>query len=64
MKIDAIVRLERHAKRLGEIAAVLGKYGLADLLGGLDYPWLKDRLRSADGQALAGVTTAARVRMA
>jgi ubiquinone biosynthesis protein len=64
MKIDAIARLERHAKRLGEIAAVLGKYGLADLLGGLDYPWLKDKLRSADGQALAGVTTAARVRMA
>lgn len=64
MKLDVIARLERHAKRLGEIAAVLGKYGLADLFGSLDYPWLNDRLRSADGQALAGVTTAARVRMA
>lgn len=64
MKLDVIARLERHALRLGEIAAVLGKYGLADLFGSLDYPWLNDRLRSADGQALAGVTTAARVRMA
>ncbi len=64
MKIDAIARLERHAKRLGEIAAVLGKYGLADLFGGFDYPWLNDRLKSADGQALAGITTAARVRLA
>lgn len=64
MKLDLIPRLERHALRLGEIATVLGKYGLADLFGSFDYPWLNDRLRSADGQALAGVTTAARVRMA
>ena len=64
MKIDAIARLERHAKRLGEIAAVLGKYGLADMFGGFDYPWLNDRLRSADGQALSGISTAARVRLA
>lgn len=64
MKIDAIARLERHAKRLGEIAAVLGKYGLADMFGGFDYPWLNNRLRSADGQMLAGVPTAAKVRLA
>ncbi|MES2598321.1 MAG: AarF/UbiB family protein [Verrucomicrobiota bacterium] len=64
MKIDAIARLERHAKRLGEIAAVLGKYGLADMFGGFDYPWLNNRLRSADGQVLAEVSTAAKVRMA
>ncbi|GEP45663.1 ABC transporter [Brevifollis gellanilyticus] len=64
MKIDAIARLERHAKRLGEIAAVLGKYGLADMFGGFDYPWLNNRLRSADGQVLADVSTAAKVRLA
>ncbi len=63
MKIDAIARLERHAKRLGEIATVLGKYGLADMFGGFDYPWLNNRLRSADGQALSGISTAARVRL-
>lgn len=64
MKIEPLARLERHAKRLGEIAAVLGKYGLADLFGGFDYPWLNNRLRSADGQALSDLTTPARVRMA
>lgn len=65
MKIDALSRLERHAKRIAEIAAVLGKYGLADLFGGFDYAWLKDRLKSSDGHALTGaVTTAARTRMA
>ncbi len=64
MKIDALARLERHARRIGEIAAVLGKYGLADLFGGLDYPWLQNRLRSADGQTLGHISTATRVRLA
>ncbi|TDU72880.1 ubiquinone biosynthesis protein [Prosthecobacter fusiformis] len=64
MKIEPLARLERHAKRLGEIATVLGKYGLADLFGGFDYPWLINRLRSADGQVLSDLTTPARVRMA
>ena len=64
MKIDPLARLERHAKRLGEIATVLGKFGLADLFGGFDYPWLKDRLRSFDGQRLSDVSTEARVRLA
>lgn len=65
MKIDALSRLERHAKRIAEIAAVLGKYGLADLFGGFNYSWLQNRLKSADGHALIGdVTTAARIRMA
>ncbi len=65
MKIDALSRIERHAKRIAEIAAVLGKYGLADLFGGFNYSWLQNRLKSADGHALIGdVTTAARVRMA
>ena len=65
MKIDALARLERHAKRLAEIAAVLGRYGLADLFGGFKYAWLQDRLKSSDGKSLTeGVTQAARVRMA
>ena len=65
MKIDALARLERYAKRIAEIAAVLGKYGLADLFGGFKYSWLQDRLKSADGQSLTeGVTQAARARMA
>lgn len=64
MKIEPIARLERHAKRLGEIATVLGKYGLADLFGGFDQPWLINRLKSSDGQVLSDFTTPARVRLA
>ena len=64
MKIDTLSRLERHAKRLGEIATVLGKYGLADLFGGFDYPWLRDRLLSSDGQKISDVTTEVKVRLA
>lgn len=64
MKIEPLARLERHAKRLGEIAGVLGKYGLADLFGGFDYPWLNKRLLSSDGQVLSDLTTPARVRLA
>lgn len=64
MKIDPLSRLERHAKRLGEIATVLAKYGLADLFGGFHYPWLKDWFRSSDGQKLSELTTEARVRLA
>lgn len=64
MKIEPLARLERHAKRLGEIATVLGKYGLADLFGGFDQPWLINRLKSSDGQVLSDFTTPARVRLA
>ncbi|MDZ4287165.1 MAG: AarF/ABC1/UbiB kinase family protein [Prosthecobacter sp.] len=64
MKIEPLARLERHAKRLGEIAGVATKYGLADMFGGFNYPWLNKRLLSADGQILSDLTTAARVRLA
>ncbi len=64
MKLDTLSRLERHAKRLGEIRNRAGQVRLADLFGGFDYPWLKDRLLSGDGQKLTDVTTEAKVRLA
>lgn len=64
MRFDTLARLERHAKRLGEIASVLGKYGLADFFGGFHYAWLKERFTSSDGQHLAAFGTEAKVRMA
>lgn len=64
MKIEALHRLERHAKRLAEITGILGKYGLSDWFGGLKFPWLADMLKSADGQALRDLTTPQRVRLA
>ena len=64
MKLDAFNRLERHAKRLAEITGILGKYGLSDWFGGLKFPWLADKLRSSDGQALRDLNTPQRVRLA
>lgn len=64
MKIEPLARLERHAKRIGEIATILGRYGLADLFGNFDQPWLKQWLKGADGQVLANLTTPQRVRRA
>ncbi len=64
MKFDALLRLERHAKRLTEITTILGKYGLSDWFGGLKFPWLADRLRSSDGQMLRDMNTAQRIRLA
>lgn len=64
MMMEPLARLERHAKRLGEIAAVAGKYGLSEFFGFINLAWFKERLKSADGQALAGLSTEARIRLA
>lgn len=64
MKIEALARLERNAKRLGEIVGVMAKYGLADWLKGLHYSWIQDRLTSYEGQPIAGLGLGARLRMA
>ena len=64
MKIEPLARLERHAKRIGDIVTILGRYGLADLFGNFDYPWLKQWLKGADGQVLSDLTTPQRVRRA
>jgi ubiquinone biosynthesis protein len=64
MKLDALNRLERHAKRLAEITGILGKYGLSNLFGDLKFPWLADKLRSSDGLALRSLNTPQRLRMA
>lgn len=64
MKLDAIARLQRDARRVSEIIAVLVRYGLADWLKGLHYSWIQERLRSADGQAIHDLKPEVRVRMA
>jgi ubiquinone biosynthesis protein len=64
MRLAAITRLDRSAKRLREIVTVLGKYGLADWLQGLDYDWLQSRLISAEGHRLREMTPEARIRAA
>jgi ubiquinone biosynthesis protein len=57
-------RFDRNAKRVGEIIAILGRYGLADWLSGLNYEWLQGRFVSFDGERLGALTQEARVRLA
>src|SRR5262245_48339124 len=57
-------RLDRNAKRVGEIIAILGRYGLADWLSGLHYEWIQGRLVSFDGERLGTLTQEARIRLA
>ncbi len=64
MPLDALGRLQRNARRVGEVMGVLAKYGLADGLRWLDVAWIQDRLRSADGQRLREQTLQARIRQA
>jgi ubiquinone biosynthesis protein len=64
MQLAVLARTERNARRLGEILAILGKYGLADWLSGLDYDWLHGLLVSYDGERLGKLTKEGRVRLA
>ena len=64
MRLAVLTRVERNARRLTEILAVLGRYGLADWLGGLDYEWLQGRLVSKDGERLGRLKREARIRLA
>jgi ubiquinone biosynthesis protein len=57
-------RFDRNAKRVGEILAILGRYGLADWLSGLNYDWIHGRLVSFDGERLGKLTQEARIRLA
>lgn len=62
--MDALGRLQRNARRVGEVAGVLAKHGLAEGLQWLHVDWVQDRLRSADGQRLQGQPVEARIRLA
>jgi ubiquinone biosynthesis protein len=64
MKFQAIARLERNVRRAGEIVGVLAKYGLADWVKGLDYSWIRERIKSVDGQHIPDLKVEERVRLA
>jgi ubiquinone biosynthesis protein len=64
MRIAALTRLEHNARRVGEIFAVLAKYGLADWFKGWHYSWIQDRIRSYDGQRIPDLAFEQRVRHA
>lgn len=64
MKFEALTRLERNARRVGEIVGVMARYGLADWLKAVNIQWMRDRLQSFDGQAIANLKVEERVRLA
>ena len=64
MKFNALARIERNARRAGEILGVLAKYGLADWVKGLNYSWIQERIQSYDGQRIPDLNIEERVRLA
>ena len=64
MRLETIIKLERNAARLRDIIAVLAKYGLADWFRHVDWKWLQDHFKSLEGQPVANLSTAERIRLA
>ena len=62
--LPSIPHLYRNMRRWTEILAVLSKYGLADWLSRLNVDFVKNQLRSPDGDMLARLTTQERIRFA
>jgi ubiquinone biosynthesis protein len=62
--LASIPQLYRNLRRWTEIVAVLSKYGLADWLSRTNIEFIKDQIKNPDGEALARLTTNARIRLA
>lgn len=64
MKMDALGRLQRDARRVAEILGVLARYGLAEWLQGVPSAWVQGQLRTSGGEPVAGMPASRRLRMA
>jgi ubiquinone biosynthesis protein len=64
MKFKALNRFERNTHRVGEILAVLAKYGLAEWFKGLHIAWIQERMQTFDGQHIPDLKLEERVRLA
>lgn len=64
MRLRTLVRIDKSARRLAEIVKILGKYGLADWLSGVDYDWLRNQIKNAEGDVIPDLTTPERIRHA
>lgn len=62
--IHAIPQLYRNLRRWTEILSILSKYGLADWISRLNIEFVKDSLKSKEGESLARLSHEARIRMA
>jgi ubiquinone biosynthesis protein len=63
MNLTTIPQLARNANRLREIAAILGRYGLADWIDRLGLYFAKGLLRGARREKLAELTQEMRIRL-
>src|SRR4051812_8914106 len=57
-------QLSRHARRAGEVASILAKYGLADWLSHIGVPFPRHLLKDAAGEMLTEHSRPVRVRLA
>jgi ubiquinone biosynthesis protein len=64
MKLSSIPQIYRNVRRGTEIISVLSKYGLADWISRLNVEFVKDQLKSRDGEAIARYSREERIRMA
>jgi ubiquinone biosynthesis protein len=64
MTIRSLPQLSRSVHRVGEVAGVLAKYGLADWLSGTEFERSKQFFVGQEGELLARESRAARIRLA
>ena len=64
LKLASIPQIAQNAGRMGDIIAILGKYGLADPIHRLDWNFAKGHLRSQSGLDLSRQPVEARIRLA
>jgi ubiquinone biosynthesis protein len=64
LKLATIPHIAQNANRMGEIVAILGKYGLADWINRLDLNFAKGHLKSKSGLDLSRLSLEARIRLA
>ena len=64
MIITSIPQFYRNVRRATEIVSILSKYGLADWLSHSNIDFIKDQLKTRDGEAIARFTRETRIRLA
>ena len=64
MKISSLPHIYRNVKRWTEIISVLSKFGLADWIARFNLEFVKDQLKTRDGEIIARESPEARIRLA
>ena len=62
--LTALPQFTRNAKRFREIVTILGKYGLADRLSGINPDFIKGLLKTDDGTRISDLRHEERIRLA